>query len=201
MSQDQDDIPTNDFVPKEGIFNSDSENDYLQETKFQYFVRTKGVYVAMACTMLGLFAGIPMLIWFSMVMLISVGSILVMLFILGAIGLLQWKYFRNHIDMEYRHFAMFAFTGFGMFMINIILLLNFTVRISKHSETYELGWVRQNGAETQLRINGANERLEEHVNNYLSTHSYSFVSDAKTITITFDKGLFGFDMIGDCKFN
>ena len=200
MSQDQNDIPTNDFFPKESDFSAMYENDYLQKTKFQRFVKTKGVYVAMASTMLGLFAGIPILIWFSTVIMISVGSIFVMIFIFGAIGLLQWKYFRNNIDMEYRHYAMFSFTGFAMFVINIILLLNFTVRISKHSETYKIGWIRQNGFETELIIDGVNERFEQHVNTYLNSHSYYFLSDAKTVTVVFEKGLFGFDMIGGCKF-
>lgn len=201
MSQNPNDTTTNDFLPEESTFNSDIETGYLQDTKFQYFIRTKGVYVAMACTMLGLFAGIPILIWFSTVIIISVGSIFIMLFILGAIGLLQWKYFRHHIDMEYRHYAMFAFTGFAMFMINIILLLNYTVKISEHSETYKIEWVYNYNNKTEISIAGIDKRLQGKVNNFIIEGKKEVPEQSKTVTIVFDKGLFGFDMIGDCKFN
>lgn len=201
MSQNQNDIPTNDFVPEESDFSAEFGNDYLRDTKFQHFVRTKGVYVAMACTMIGLFAGIPILIWFSNIIIISVGSIFIMIFILGAIGLLQWKYLRHHIDMEYRHYAMFAFTGFAMFMINIILLLNFTIRISKHTETYKIEWVYNDNNKSEISIAGLDERMEAKVNYFISEGKKEVPGQSKTITIVFDKGLFGFDMIGDCKFN
>ncbi|OFY82440.1 MAG: hypothetical protein A3F72_20810 [Bacteroidetes bacterium RIFCSPLOWO2_12_FULL_35_15] len=201
MNQDLNDIPTNGFVPEENDFSAEFGNDYFQETKFQHFVRTKGVYVAMACTMLGLFAGIPILIWFSNFIIINVGSIFVLIFILGAIGLLQWKYLRNHIDMEYRHYAMFAFTGFAMFMINIILLLNYTVKIAEHSETYKIEWVYNDNNKSEISIAGLDYRMEAKVNNFLSDGNKKIPEQPKTITIVFDKGLFGFDMIGDCMFN
>lgn len=201
MGQNQDDIPANDFVPEGSDFSAEFGNDYLRDTKFQHFVRKKGVYVAMACTMLGLFGGIPILIWFSTVTIISVGSIFIMIFIFGAIGLLQWKYLRNHIDMEYRHYAMFAFTGFAMFMINIILLLNYTVKIAEHTETYKIEWVYNDNNKSEISIAGLDERMEAKVNYFISDGNKKIPDQSKSITIVFDKGLFGFDRIGDCKFN
>lgn len=197
----KDDIPTNDFVPEESDFSSEYGSGYIQDSKFQHFVRTKGVYVAMACTMLGLFVGIPILIWFSTVILISIGSIFIMLFIFGAIGLFQWKYFRHHIDMEYRHYAMFAFTGFAMFMINIILLINYTVKIAEHRETYTIEWVYNYNNKTEVSIAGIDKRVEEKINDFISDGKKEVPEQSKKITIIYNKGLFGFDMIGDCKFN
>ena len=179
----------------------ESENSDTGETSFQTFVRTKGVYVAMTCTMLGLFGGIPILIWFSSVIMISIGSILLLLFLFGAVGLLQWKHFRNHIEMEYRHYAMFAFTGFGMFMINITLLLNYTVRIAEHTETYTIIWINNYNHKTEIAIGGVNSNVEGKVNVFLNEHNSEVPEYTKKITIIFEKGLFGFDMIGDCKFN
>ena len=201
MYPNKDDIPTNDFVPDESDFSAEFGNDYLQANKFQHFVRTKGVYVAMACTMLGLFAGIPILIWFLSFIIISIGSIFIMLFVFGAAGLLQWKYFRNHIDMEYRNYAMFVFTGFAMFMVNIVLLLNYTVKIAEHSETYKIEWVYNSGKKSEISIAGIDKRIEGKVNNFIDEEKKEVPEQSKKITIVFEKGLFGFDMIGDCKFN
>jgi hypothetical protein len=148
-----------------------------------------------------LFAGIPILIWFLSFTIISIGSILLLLFIFGAVGLLQWKYFKNHIDMEYRHYAMFAFTGLGMFTINILLFINYNVRIAEHTEIYTIVGATNYNHKTEIAIAGLDSNVEGKVNNFLNERNKEVPQHAKKIVIIFNKGLFGFDMIGDCKFN
>ena len=88
------------------------------------FIRKNGIYIAMASTFIGLFAGIPLLIWFWNNTVISVGVVFLLLFVCGSLGLIQWKYVKNYLDMEYHQFSMYAFSGFGMCLINFIFCLN-----------------------------------------------------------------------------
>ena len=100
--------------------------------------------------------------------------------------------------MEYHHFTMYAFAGFGMCLVNLILILNYTIRINSYSETYKIS---RRGFYTQVisNENADCSALERNLDGYIKkqqTVSYF----AKTVTITFDTGLFGFDMIRDCVF-
>ena len=162
------------------------------------FIRKNGIYIAIVITVCGLI-GVPILIWFASVILIDSGKILMLLLGCGLLGLLFWKYVMDDIDMEYYQFAMFAFAGFGMCLVNLILFLNFTIRIQSYSKTYDIS---RKGAYSKIIHKGTGDysALERCFDLYLKEHLNTSFS-AKKVTITFDKGLFGFDMIHECNFN
>jgi len=175
------------------------ENAY-EASPLQKFIRSKGIYITMTTTALGLFVGIPLLFWFTSVTVISLSSIMLLIFACGVLGLIQWKYVRDYLDMEYRHFAMYAFSGFGMCFINLILLLNYVIPVKTYTQTYDIAIARHNNAfEVNLKDND-NIALERSLNIYFNEH-YRFTPSSKNISVTFDKGVFGFDSIRDCKFN
>lgn len=163
------------------------------------FIQTKGVLVAMIAIVCGLI-GIPILFWFSSVTVIGVGTLFIMLFVSGLLGLFQWKYVKQDIDMGYNQFAMYAFVGFGMCFVNFILLLNYTFKINSYSETYNFS---RNGFYNQIIIPDESRHiaLERTLSTYISEHADAAAFSAKKVTITFDTGLFGFDKIRECKFN
>lgn len=183
------------------IDNASEETTSEEASPIQKFIRSKGVYIAMIATVLGLFIGIPLLFWLASVTVINLGIIMLLIFGCGALGLIQWKYAREYLDMEYRHFAMYAFSGFGMCLINLILLLNYTIPISTYTQTYTIAQVGYNssGYEVSLTDND-NVALEESLSNYFNVH-FEEAPALKNISITFDKGLFGFDIIRNCEFN
>ena len=164
----------------------------------QNFIKKRGIYIAIAITVCGLI-GIPILMWFASVIVIDSGIILLLLLCSGMLGLILWKYVRDHIDMEYHHFAMTAFAGFGMCLVNLILLLNFSIRINSHSETYEIARI---GYDKQITLAGDADyiALERNLDAYVKEHFIDSYS-AKKVTITFDTGLFGLDMIRNCTFS
>jgi hypothetical protein len=161
------------------------------------FIKKKGIYIAIGITVFGLL-GIPLLLWLASVIVIGTGAILLLLLGCGSLGLTLWKYVKDDIDMDYRHFAMYAFAGFGMCLLNLILILNYTIRINSYSETFKIS---RRGGYTQI-IHSDNkdyQALERNLDTYIKenlTASYP----AKKVAITFDTGLFGFDMIRDCNF-
>ena len=171
----------------------------MPNEKLERFIKEKGLSFAMILIVCGLI-GIPVLFWFASVTIIGIGTIFILFFCSGMLGLLQWKYVKNHIDMAYNHFAMFAFIGFGMCLVNFILLLNYTIRLHSHSETYSIS---REGFYNEIVIEGDTQNidLERNLNNYLGEHPEESSSLAKEFTITFDTGLFGFDMISDCKYH
>jgi hypothetical protein len=190
--------------------NKQNEESYPQEKKFHRFIRTKGVYIAMISTTLGLFIGIPLLFWLASVTLISIGTIMLLIFGCGALGLIQWNYVKAYLDMEYYQFSMYAFAGFGMCFINLILLCNYMVLVNIYSEAYAVSGIEYNNKRYEVRLAGDdNNTLERGLNTYLKDHSEfihidddpQFVLQPKTITVTFDTGLFGFDIIRECKFD
>ena len=164
------------------------------------FIRKKGIYIAIITTVCGLIC-IPVLIWFASVIIIDLGTVLVLLLGCGLLGLILWKYVQEDIDLEYYQFAMFAFAGFGMCLLNLILFLNFTVRIQSYSKSYVIS---RKGVYNQILHKGNADfsALERNLDKYFKESSNCGTSfPAKKVTITFDKGLFGFDMIHECTFN
>jgi len=142
---------------------------------------------------------IPLLFWFASVIVIGIGSIFFMFFGCGLLGLFQWKYIKDHLEMSYNQFAMYAFIGFGMCLLNFILLLNHSIGINRHSETYTIS---RKGYYNEVIIGGGiqNKALERNLNTYLSEHMDVASFDLNKVKITFETGLFGFDMIRDCVF-
>ncbi len=185
------------FVNTKNGFQTKIKSEISIKERFRNFIKTKGVYAAMIVIVAGLI-GIQLLFWFASVTVINAGTMLVMLFACGAIGLFQWKYVKDYLDIEYRQFAMYAFVGFGICFLNLILLLNFAVRINSYSKTYDF----LNGGfnEIILSNDSQNNALERTLNNYLKNHPHTESSDKK-ITINIETGLFGFDIIKDCTFN
>ena len=165
------------------------------------FIKQRGIYIAMTATFAGLFGGIPLLIWFWSSTVISIGGVLVMLFICGSLGLIQWKYVKEHLDMEYHQFSMYAFSGFGMCLLNLIFCLNYMIHINSYSRTYDvlsLGNSSQ-GIEIVLSGEGHDSSFERNVAAFISDHGMTPI--AKKITVSVQTGLFGLDMINGCKLN
>lgn len=167
-----------------------------------HFIKTKGIYVAMTATFLGLFAGIPLLILFYSNTLISLGSIMIMFFICGAIGLVQWKFVKDLLDLEYHQFSMYAFSGFGMLLVNFIFFLNHMIHINTYSKTYDvLGFTNNSdGFTIILGGDGHEPTLERNVTKFIIDNNDE-IPKAKKITVVVDTGLFGFEMINDCRIN
>ncbi|MES2140959.1 MAG: hypothetical protein V4511_14730 [Bacteroidota bacterium] len=169
------------------------------QKKIKKFIRDKGVYVAMLMIVAGCIS-IPLLFWFASVIVIGIGSIFFIFFGCGLLGLFQWKYVKDHIEMAYNQFAMYAFIGFGMCLLNFILLLNYAIGISEHTETYTIS---RKGYYNEIIIGGdiQNRALERNLNTYIGEHMDKTSFEVNKVTITFETGLFGFDMIRNCEFN
>ncbi len=178
-----------------------SDVPILVESKFSKFIRAKGIYVAMVTTSLGLFTGLPLIFWLSSVTVISIGGLFIFLFTCGILGLIQWRFVRDLLDMEYHHFTMYAFTGFGMCLINFILLVNYNIRINTYSQTFEIARISVFDRNFDVTLEGDHHiALERGLGNYME-RNYDLVPTGKKLTVTFETGLFGMDIIRDCKFN
>ncbi len=182
------------------ISESDDKTVFMEENKLQKFIRSKGIYAAMITTTIGLFIGIPLLFWLVSVTVISIGLIIILIFGCGILGLIQWKFVKEYIDMEYHQFTMYAFSGFGMCLINFILFLNYIVPVNTYIETYNISriGISHNGYDVILEKEGNNNALERNLGVYFNDH-FTSAPASKKITVTFDTGLFGFDNIQDCK--
>lgn len=193
------DTRSNQIVVSNSNFNAETGEVILPPSPLQHFIRTKGIYIAMGSTFIGLFAGIPLLIWFWSCTVISIGGILILLFLCGALGLIQWRYVRSHMDMEYHQFSMYSFSGFGMCLINIIFILNSLIHISSSTKTYDVISISptSQGIEVVLSGEGNSRPFERNVANFINDH-FEIIPDAKKMIVKVNKGLFGFDMIEDC---
>ena len=177
-------------------------NSHIEErySLLQTTIQRHGIYIAMTTTFLGLFAGIPLLIWFWSTTVISIGAVFIMLFICGALGLIQWKFVREYLDMEYHQFAMYAFSGFGMCLINVIFCLNTFIPIKNSSATYEIVSFENGNQGLEIRLSGEgnSSSLERNVASYLIDNFDKFY-DAKKVIVTRSTGLFGLDRLYDCQ--
>ena len=171
----------------------------IRKEKVIKFIKDKGVYTAMIMIVCGC-VSIPLLFWFSSVIIIGIGPLLSILFGCGLLGLFKWKYLKEHLDMAYNQFAMYAFVGFGMCLLNLILLLNYAISIGEHSQTYTIS---RKGYYNEVIIQGTsqNRALERNLNRYIieNIDDTSVLTDK--VTVTFKTGLLGFDKISNCKFN
>lgn len=173
---------------------------YTPSPQLKDFIKQKGIYVAMATTFIGLFFGIPMLTYFWSATVISAGTIILLLFLCGVLGLFQWRFVKHHLDMEYHQFSMYAFAGFGMCFLNLIFLLNHMLHVSTSVKTYEVVSFKKGpyGLEILLQGEGSNSSLERGVEDYIEDH-YERIPEAKKVIVTTDRGLFGMEMIEDCR--
>jgi hypothetical protein len=163
-------------------------------------LRQNGIYIAMVATFIGLFGGIPLLIWFWSTTVVSIGTLFIMLFGCGAIGLIQWKWLRPYLDLEYHQFAMYAFSGFGMCMINFIFCLNTFIHVGSSTKTFDIISFSNgnNGLMVKLSGEAHTEAFERNVANCIAAQNEEFYS-AKKVKVDVNTGLFGFDMIDGCE--
>lgn len=178
------------------------QNQFLGEelNKVQRIVKSKGIYIAMAATIVGLFIGIPTLFWLAGITRISVAFLMLLIFICGGLGLLQWKYVYRFLDMNYHQFAMYAYSGFGMCLINFLLLLNLFVPISNHTETYAVKHIGiYNG---KFQINLGDEIPQSIADNIseVATREFEYLPNIKFVTVKYNIGILGFDTFSDCCF-
>lgn len=176
---------------------NENYTDIVRKNKVQSFIRKNGVATAIILTSLG-FIGIPILFFFASVTSINTSILLTLLFLLGLVGLAQWQFVKNEIDMEYHQFVMYAFVGFGICSLNLLFLLNYSIIIKHHTETYP---VAREGLYYQLVIlnDDDNEGLERVLNEYIKDHDISS-QKVQNVTIDFEKGILGFDKIKTCTF-
>jgi hypothetical protein len=154
----------------------------------------------MITTFVGLFIGIPTLIWFSTVTIVDIGTLLMLIFACGTLGLVQWKFVKDHLDMEYHHFAMYAFSGFAMCFLNFLLFLNLTFPLSARTETYDLDSFRVRIYRGSIDVELEDAALTRNLNTFLNDH-FVEVPDAKQMTVKYATGLLGFDTIEECTFH
>ncbi len=187
------------IIVSNSSFNAQTGEAIIRPSSFEYFIRKKGIYIAMASTFIGLFAGIPLLIWFWSCTVISIGGILILLFLCGSLGLIQWKYVKNHMELEYHQFSMYSFAGFGMCLINIIFCLNTLIHISSKTKTYEVISLEatSQGIDVVLSGEGTSRPFERNVGNFINDH-FDRIPAVDRITVKVNTGLFGFDMIENC---
>jgi len=153
----------------------------------------------MATTFVGLFAGIPLLIWFTSITIVNVGTLLLLIFFCGAIGLLQWRYIRDHIDLAYHQYAMYAFSGFAMCLLNFLLFINLEVRVGGHTETHIVSEYIFTDGNGQFATSANDPALARTLKNFIESR-YDVMPETQKITVVYAKGLLGFDMITDVTF-
>jgi len=180
---------------------AEQEAGKIMPSAARHFIKTKGIYIAMATTFIGLFLGIPLLTYFWSSTLVSAGTIILMLFLCGALGLLQWRYVKNLLDMEYHQFSMYAFTGFGMCVTNLIFLLNHLILIGTSTQTYDVVSYSNGTQGIEIILAGDNNSSLERGVAHFIYENYDRVPVPETITVTTDRGIFGFEMITYCKVN
>ena len=173
-----------------------------EKSRFQKFITKRGIYIAMYSTAIGLFGGIPLLVWFTTVTIVTIPTLLLLVFVCFAIGLLPWRYVRDHLEMEYYQFAMYAFSGFGMCFLNFLLFINLNVCIHQKTQTYTSADVAiyQNYGNFEV-IAAEDAALSRNLTLFLNEHFHvKDVPPSKKITIVYATGLLGFDTIKDCTF-
>lgn len=155
--------------------------------------------VAMLATAFGLFAGIPLLIWFVSVTIVNVGTLMILIFLCGAVGLLQWRYVKDHLELAYHQFAMFSFSGFAMCLLNLLFLLNMIISIHERKETYEVEKFITSDYNGDFAVSLNDPALARNLKNFIDGHFHE-MPDGKRITIIYNTGLLGFDRICDVRF-
>jgi hypothetical protein len=172
-----------------------------RKDKWVYFFKTEGLNLAMTITLIGLFAGIPTLFWLAGVTVIETHIIILMLIISTLIGMTQWRFVKKYIDLAFYQFVMYAFAGFGMCLLNIILLLNYFIKTSSDIESYNVDKFKFSNKTTELTIysDGFETGIERNLSIYLHEHYESLPTATKAI-VKFDKGLFGFKSVREVDF-
>lgn len=171
----------------------------LPDSRFHRFIAKRGILTAMILTMTGLFAGIPLLVWLASIVIINVGTLMVLIFVCGILGLLQWRFVRQHLDLAYHQYATYAFAGFALCLLNLLLLLNIAVTVHERRETYLVQEFISTDEEGKFATALDDPALARNLEKFINGH-YKEWPGGRTITIVFDTGLLGFDTISDVRF-
>jgi hypothetical protein len=177
-------------------------NNYLEEklNPLQEFIKSKGIYVAMASTIIGLFGGIPLLFWMANVTIVNTALLMILIFICGGLGLLQWRYVYRFLDMNYYQFAMYAYSGFGMCLINFLLLLNLWLPITNYSETYTIKHFGVYNQQFQVNLyEDVSQTVIDNISDW-ANKQFEKTPDVHFVTVTYNTGIIGFDTFGNCEF-
>lgn len=175
---------------------------YLEEelTPLQKMIKKHGVHIAMAATSAGLFIGIPLLFWIASVTAIDVALLLILIFVCGGVGLLQWRWVYRFLDMNYYQFAMYAYSGFGMCLINFLLLINLWIPISQHSTVYRIKHVSVYNREFRVSLEeDVGIALESFVSEYMNKQ-FETMPPVENVTVNYNMGILGIDTFGSCSF-
>jgi Mlc titration factor MtfA (ptsG expression regulator) len=177
----------------------EQQTELLPSEPIKRFIAKNGIYVAMTTTFVGLFLGIPLLIWFANVTIVNVGTLMMLIFFCGALGLIQWKFVKDIIDMEYHHFAMYAFSGFSLCFLNFLLFINLNILVADRTETYAIDkfHIRIHHGTIDVFLDDA--ALSRNLSNFLNEH-FEEIPDSKIIIVKYATGLLGFDTIEECAF-
>lgn len=171
-----------------------------QESSFQKFIRVYGINVAMGATFAGLFIGIPLLIWFTSLMLMPIEDIFLYIFIGGILGLVQWPFVKRKIDMVYHQFAMYAFSGFGMWFTIALLTLNLVTNTGTYEEQINMNFVYVNGNTRDIIVGDENSPLSKNLHSYFSTSENTYSPDARVMVIQYTKGILGYPRISGVRY-
>ena len=156
--------------------------------------------------MIGIFFGTGIVYYLTDVTIISLSSVAVLILITGLIGLLQWPFFKNKVQiLNFPQFILYCIFGVGFTATASILLLNFLIPLSSRTEEHEISYYYIN---------------KQYPNSYveLSLEKYAYQDFQQMRKFDWDealekgfdkpdrvvyhinKGLFGIDVLKDYKF-
>ncbi|MBL7884861.1 MAG: hypothetical protein JNL69_12380 [Bacteroidia bacterium] len=172
-----------------------------KESKIKTFFKVKAIYIVMIVTVLGLFGGIPSVFFLFSKTIIGIGEVLILLTFSSILGLLQWKYLKNLLEIEYRNFVMYAFAGFGMCLLSFLLYLNYIITIESNQQTYTIDRISVHYGEYDITLVGedVNLDLERVISSYATEH-YEIIPVSSKVKVFSQKGILGFSRVKKCVF-
>jgi len=168
------------------------------ESRWKTFLKTKAIYIAMAITVLGLFGGIPSMFFLYSKTLIGFGELLILFSVCAVLGLLQWKYLKNILGIEYINFVMYAFSGFGMCLMSFLLFINYFVIVSSSEQTYTVEQVSVHYGEFDIILSEDVSSETERVISGYATENFQVLGANNIIKVELKKGLLGLTTIRKC---
>ncbi len=181
---------------------SNIQKPYKKKRATNYEQKKDKSMLFLTLAVLGLFVGLLLIIGFYSVTLISFYTVTKFLVGFGIVGfLIPLKLYQKWLNFIKYEMIIFNVIGIAPFFTGLILLLNFTITTVTTTETYNIekayfdsgrfvGIVLENNAfADESRI------VEFSDKNLIEIKRY------KTLSITLDKGLFGFDVVKNREFS
>jgi Mlc titration factor MtfA (ptsG expression regulator) len=145
---------------------------------------------------IGLFAGMSIIVVLSSYTVISTGLLILYVIAFGISGLLQWPYFRRRGMLEFRHFVMYSFCGFGLCAVALMMLLNYSIPISapyRRIEPIERKDIIDGRYEVVVQTRPGESKLPVlKINDLYNGSAY--------VEIKMVRGIFGMEVIRDAEF-